>query len=33
MRNVIFPCLTYLDMKLAMAELGDLFGLEICGIS
>jgi hypothetical protein len=27
--NVIVPCLTYLDMKLAMPELGDLFGLEI----
>jgi hypothetical protein len=27
--SVIVPCLTYLDMKLAMPELGDLFGLEI----
>ena len=26
---MIVPCLTYLDMKLAMPELGDLFGLEI----
>jgi len=26
---MIYPCLTYLDMQQAMAELGHLFGLEI----
>jgi uncharacterized glyoxalase superfamily protein PhnB len=29
MRDMIYPCLTYLDMQQAMAELGYLFGLEI----
>ena len=29
MRDMIYPCLAYLDMEQAMAELGDLFGLEI----
>ena len=29
MRDMIYPCLTYLDMQQAMAELGHLFGLEI----
>jgi len=30
---MICPCLTYLDMRKAMAELGDLFGLEIVWLS
>jgi hypothetical protein len=29
MPDMICPCLTYLDMQQAMAELGDVFGLEI----
>ena len=29
MRHMICPLLTYLDMQQAMAELDDLFGLEI----
>jgi uncharacterized glyoxalase superfamily protein PhnB len=29
MGDVICPCLTYLDMQQAMAELGDVFGLQI----
>ena len=29
MRDMICPCLTYLHMRQAMAELGDVFGLEM----
>jgi uncharacterized glyoxalase superfamily protein PhnB len=29
MRDMICPCLTYLDMQQAMAELGDVFELEV----
>jgi hypothetical protein len=29
MHDMIYPCLTYLGMRQAMAELSDVFGLEI----